>query len=302
MTWFKGNVHAHTARSDGDINLEGVVTWYATRGYDWLAITDHNRGLSRERAERLSQEHGMVVVPGNELTGTGHVVGLGITDDCNSKKAKLNKPSVRHSLQAAVDWIRDHDGVPILAHPLWGNVYGADVITKIKDCNLFEVHNGSPDCNTFAAGGRPGTDEIWNEVLNCGMKLFGVGSDDAHHYLPEKFHTEHTSAHGGESATYVECAKLTVPAILSALESGRCVASSGSRPVKAGLVGRKYVVSIEDAYKGFTFTTQFISPDGVVAEAFGRQVSCPFPKSMAWMRARVFCSSGRYLWTQPVWG
>lgn len=302
MTWFKGNVHSHTARSDGDINLPGVVAWYATRGYAWLAITDHNIGLSEETAGKLSEAHKILVVPGNELTGTGHVVGLGITADCNAKKLKLHRPSVRHSLQAAVDWIRDHDGVPILAHPNWGNVYGAEVIAKIKDCNLFEVHNGSPDCNTFAAGGRPGTDDIWNEALNLGVKLFGVGSDDAHSYLPEKFHHGHNTAHGGESATYVDCKTLSVPAILKALETGRCVASSGAFPVKVGLVGRNYVVEINDWYRHFTFTTQFIGPDGVIAEAHGRQVSCPLPKSLKWMRARVFCSSGRYLWTQPVWG
>lgn len=301
MTWFKGNVHAHTARSDGDINVAGVVAWYAGRGYDWIAITDHNIGLDAETAERLSRDHHILVVPGNELTGTGHVVGLGVTRSCDARKLKLYPSSVKVSLQRAVDWIRDQGGVPILAHPNWGNVYGAEIIASLRDCQLFEVHNASPDCNTFAAGGRPGTDEVWNEALNRGVRLFGVGSDDAHQYLPEKFHRGHNTAHGGECATYVDCRKLTVPEVLGALEAGRCVASSGAHPVKAGLVGRRYVVEIDDAYPHFTFTTQFIGPDGVVAEVHGRRTGCLLPRGLRWMRARVFCSSGRYLWTQPVW-
>lgn len=301
MPWFKGNVHAHTARSDGDINLGGVVAWYAMRGYDWIAITDHNTGLDAEVAARLSQQFKILVVPGNELTGTGHVVGLGITESSDAKRLKLHCASVHRSLQTSVDWIRDHGGVPVLAHPLWGNVYGADVIASIRDCHLFEVHNGSPDCNTFAAGGRPGTDEIWNEVLDRGVKLFGLGSDDAHTYLPEKMHVGHCTAHGGECSTYVHCRTLTVPTLLAALEAGHGVASSGARPVKAGVVGRQYVVEISDPYPHFTFTTQFIGPGGVLAEAFGRKVSFSLARRPAWVRARVFCSSGRYLWTQPAW-
>jgi hypothetical protein len=300
MKWFKGSLHTHTARSDGDINLEGVIHWYASRGYDWVAITDHNLGLTIEAAERFGEKHGILVVPGNEVTGTGHVVGLGITE--NSNRDEFRQACVRDSLQAAVDWIRAHGGVPVLAHPNWGNVFGAEVIASIRNCNLFEVHNASPDCNTFAAGGFPGTDEIWNETLNRGRRIFGVGSDDSHHYLPEKFHLVHASAHGGECATYVACQRLTVKSVLAALEAGRCVASSGPAPVKAGLSGGRYVVEIADPYPHFHYTTDFIGPAGVVASAFGRTASCPFPKKLAWLRARVFCSSGKYLWTQPVWG
>ena len=299
MPWFRGNVHTHTARSDGDIDLDGVVSWYAARGYHWIAITDHNLGLSEERADRLSKAHKILVIPGSELSGTGHVVGLGITKDCDP--SRLRQASVRDSLQAAVDWIRDQGGVPILAHPNWGNVFGAEIIARIRDCHLFEVHNAAPDCNTFAAGGRPGTDEIWNEALNFGLKLYGVGSDDAHHYLPEKFHAQHATAHGGECSTYVQCRTLTVVSVLDALETGKCVASSGAYPVKIGVVGRKYVVEIDDPYQGFTFTTEFIGPEGVLARADGRKVSYSLTRQPQWVRARIFCSSGRYMWTQPVW-
>lgn len=299
MTWFKGNVHAHTARSDADINMVGVIYWYASRGYEWLVITDHNTGLAAESAEKLGAKYGILVIPGNEVTGTGHVVGLGITENCN--RADFCQPSVRDSLQAAVDWIRDHGGVPVLAHPNWGHVFGADVIAQIRDCNLFEVHNASPDCNTFAAGGYPGTDEIWNDALNRGLRLYGVGSDDSHQYLPETFHARHATAHGGECATFVACRKLTVKSVLAAIETGRCVASSGAIPVRAGLSGGNYVVEVDDPYPHFHFTTEFIGPKGVLARIHGRQVSYAFSRSTKWLRARVFCSSGRYLWTQPVW-
>jgi len=299
MHGFKGNMHTHTARSDGDIDLEGVITWYAARGYDWLAITDHNLGLDADKAAELSAKHKILVIPGIEITGTGHVVGLNITKNC--APADFCQPALQNSLQAGVDWIRDRGGVPILAHPNWGTVFGADVMAALSDCHLFEVYNGSPDSNNFAAGGYPGTDEIWNETLNLGARYFGLGSDDAHQFLPEKFHTLHASLHGGECATYVACRRLTIKSVLAALEAGHCVASSGAHPVRAGLFGANYIVEVDDPCPYFHFTTEFIGPDGVVASAHGRQVSCRFPKGLNWLRARVFCSSGKYVWTQPVW-
>ncbi|WP_206107609.1 PHP domain-containing protein [Paludisphaera rhizosphaerae] len=40
--WFKGNLHTHTLWSDGDDYPEMVVDWYVRRGYQFLALSDHN--------------------------------------------------------------------------------------------------------------------------------------------------------------------------------------------------------------------------------------------------------------------
>jgi len=40
--WFKGNTHTHTLWSDGNDFPEMVVDWYQQRGYDFLALSDHN--------------------------------------------------------------------------------------------------------------------------------------------------------------------------------------------------------------------------------------------------------------------
>ena len=46
--WYKGNLHAHTLWSDGSMLPEELVTWYVTRGYQFLGISDHNRLLDHE--------------------------------------------------------------------------------------------------------------------------------------------------------------------------------------------------------------------------------------------------------------
>lgn len=40
--WWKGNLHTHSLWSDGDDYPEQVVHWYKSRGYNFLAISDHN--------------------------------------------------------------------------------------------------------------------------------------------------------------------------------------------------------------------------------------------------------------------
>src|SRR4051812_28125014 len=40
--WFKGNLHTHSLWSDGDGYPEMIVDWYQARGYNFLALSDHN--------------------------------------------------------------------------------------------------------------------------------------------------------------------------------------------------------------------------------------------------------------------
>lgn len=47
--WFKGNLHTHTLWSDGNHFPEMVVDWYASRDYDFLALTDHNIVADHEK-------------------------------------------------------------------------------------------------------------------------------------------------------------------------------------------------------------------------------------------------------------
>ncbi|MEE2776264.1 MAG: histidinol-phosphatase [Acidobacteriota bacterium] len=41
-SWWKGNLHTHTLWSDGDDYPEMVLDWYKSRGYHFVALSDHN--------------------------------------------------------------------------------------------------------------------------------------------------------------------------------------------------------------------------------------------------------------------
>ena len=42
VKWYKGNLHTHSLWSDGNDFPEMICDWYKTRGYHFLALSDHN--------------------------------------------------------------------------------------------------------------------------------------------------------------------------------------------------------------------------------------------------------------------
>jgi hypothetical protein len=40
--WFKGNLHTHSYWSDGDEFPEVIMDWYKSKGYHFVALSDHN--------------------------------------------------------------------------------------------------------------------------------------------------------------------------------------------------------------------------------------------------------------------
>jgi predicted metal-dependent phosphoesterase TrpH len=121
-------LHAHSRWSDGDLRLVDVVDLYGRAGFDVLCITDHvvrDGGMVtaaahagyvaeiRHQAERARRRHGLLVLPGLELTW----------DDADSEQAAhavavgLDRfVGLENGLDAAVETARDHGAAIIAAH------------------------------------------------------------------------------------------------------------------------------------------------------------------------------------------
>ncbi|MCH8088182.1 MAG: PHP domain-containing protein, partial [Chloroflexi bacterium] len=84
--WFKGNIHTHTNKSDGDSDPEPVVRWYRRNGYDFLVLTDHNHLTLLDYGSKKRRFRRPLMIPGEELSvriSNGktaiHLNGIGIT-------------------------------------------------------------------------------------------------------------------------------------------------------------------------------------------------------------------------------
>ena len=47
---------------------------------------------------------------------------------------------------------------------------------------FFEVANEAVDSNNDGDEAHPSTEKMWDHVLTAGHKLYGIATDDAHHY------------------------------------------------------------------------------------------------------------------------
>lgn len=54
--WYKGNLHTHSYWSDGDEFPEVIMDWYKTRGYDFLALSDHNTTATLEKWVEIKED------------------------------------------------------------------------------------------------------------------------------------------------------------------------------------------------------------------------------------------------------
>lgn len=65
--WYRGNTHTHSLWSDGNDFPEMIVDWYHQRGYDFIALSDHNILAEGEKWMALDTVKARQKVPGPAL-------------------------------------------------------------------------------------------------------------------------------------------------------------------------------------------------------------------------------------------
>jgi predicted metal-dependent phosphoesterase TrpH len=80
------DLHCHSTASDGVLTPAALVQRAIAQGVDFLALTDHDELAGLAEARKASQESGLQVVPGVEISttwgkATVHVVGLQVDPD-----------------------------------------------------------------------------------------------------------------------------------------------------------------------------------------------------------------------------
>lgn len=102
--WLKGNIHSHTTVSDGVCEPDRQIRDYRDRGYDFLAVTDHNI------MDSFQQElEGICLIPGWERdityskTKCVHLVGLSGRPAGEQKAFSMERPDPSEVTVPAAD-------------------------------------------------------------------------------------------------------------------------------------------------------------------------------------------------------
>lgn len=298
LRWFKGNTHTHTLNSDGDSSPDDVVHWYREHGYNFLFLTDHNFLTSVEGLNALLGADGkFIVLPGEE-----------VTDSYNSAPIHINAllpqrtvlpqggATVSEVIQRDVDVIRAAGGAPHLNHPNFGWAVTAADIKRVQRDRLFEIYNGHPLVNNDGGGGLPSLEEMWDDILSSGKLLYGLATDDAHHF---KRPWDPTAASPGRGWIMVRAQRLNGPELVAAIERGDFYSSTGVELEDVVTTSTSMTVKIRQAGPS-KYRVRFIGAQGrVLSETTDNPAVYQFTGDEPYVRAVVLESNGKRAWVQP---
>ncbi|MFC8799318.1 CehA/McbA family metallohydrolase [Promicromonospora sp. NPDC057138] len=217
LTWYAGDLHAHTTHSDGTLSIAQLTAAAAGRGLDFLAVTDHNTVAHHRHLPAVGAAYDVCLLPGQEVTThAGHANAFGDIgwvdfrrpaaqwlSDVEERGGLL---SVNHPIQDDCGWL-----YPVRTGflELWHISWFLD-LTATGPWAYLRASSGAP-----GASGTPG-----HPVL--------LGGSD--------FHTPDQGYPPGTPTTWVAAEERTPEAILDAVRHGRTAISRFPGPGEPVLV------------------------------------------------------------------
>ena len=274
--WLRGNLHTHTTRSDGSESPQAVVSDYARRGYDFLALTDHDKTISEAELDSLDSA-GMVLLPGNEVTANGpHLVHVGAS-------VRIDPVADR---QAVIDEAEKRGGLVFVAHPDWEARFDHCPLENLRRWKGYagvEIFNGGV---SILDEGSAYAVRKWEALLTDGRRVWGCATDDSH-----------APGHVGIGWDMVHARERTSGAILEALATGRSYASSGVVISSIQVEGLRIRIETENAVR-IRCTERWARPLRIVDD---RVIEVAVPETAPYVRFTCWGAGEQFAWTQPFW-
>jgi hypothetical protein len=306
--FYKGNLHTHTTRSDGRKDPETVAREYRERGYDFLAITDHN--IYADFTNFSSS--GFLMLPGMEINappqeGNDSEYHFLVLPGTREMREGASLPPYEHDfrlelapmhtaeyLQPIIDDASRRGYWLTLNHPYWSRVE-YDQVLALENISALEV------CN-FCSSVLENTGEsfqCWDAVLRNGVRMLGTSVDDAHHFFPEN--SGGYDAFGGYVVAKAD--SLCLDDITQALVSGSFYGSAGGPEIYDFYIERGNVhfhcspaARVYFGGRARHMRWKIADPGELITEFVS-----PLQGDELYVRAECFSQSGGKSFTNPIW-
>lgn len=268
--WYRGNLHCHTTNSDGTLTPAQLAELYASLGYDYLAICDHDHLTDWSHPTLLR-------LPADEVSAGGsHLLAVGV-EKCYDPL----RPRPAICAEIAAD-----GGLCILNHPNWLESYAhwsqADLEASIDaGAHGIEVYNTVVEP---LQGSALATDR-WDRLLSTGRRVWGYADDDLH-----------DPRLAPRACNLVLAAERTPAAIVDSLKAGRCYASTG-------VVLDRFEVGATQLHVAAAGADhiRFVCRHGAVAHwVDGPEASYELKGHEGYVRVEAWGPGHRFAFTQPV--
>ena len=282
--WYRGALHVHSTRSDGERTPDDVLAWYRARGYHFVALTDHDvLSQTRSLADDFVTLSGIEVEGLDPEAGLYHLLGFGAERPPDIEVLQVLP------IQEGVDRLAAVARVVVMAHPYWSGQRSADLLA-LERCSLLEVYNGG--CDVDDAKGYSAVH--WDDLLAAGRRWRALATDDAH--------WRDGSKDAGLGWVWIKAPRLDAEAILEALEKGHFYASAGPTIDHIEVEGRQVRVRCSPAtavdFVGNGYLSRRISapPGGLLTEAAHTAAA-----GQTYVRVAVRDAGGNWAWANPIW-
>jgi len=297
MRWYKGNTHAHSSKSVGNVSAMDVAAWYKTNGYQFLVLTDDVVPSDPALISRISDAT-FILIPGMEIKSYFgsrwvHTNGLNSAREIFPQEAD----TLSKTLQINIDNILASKGVPQINHPQFREGPDKDTILKSINCNLMEIYNGAVGPDAAGETGYLSTELDWDYILTAGKCLFGIAADDANTF------PGNSGGYGGKPGrgwVVVRSSKLDPEEICRNLQKGLFYASSGVE-LEDIVIAPKRMTIIISQKENLTYKTVFIGDNGRVLYSTKKNPAVfGLNRPTKYVRAKVTDAEGKAAWIQPI--
>jgi len=274
--WLRGNLHAHTTRSDGKNQPQEVLDAYAALGHGFLMISDHDVHTGPEDYAGWDC-HDMIMLPGNEVTASGpHMLHV---DSDRKVPPHFNR-------QLVMDQVAQTQGFVVLNHPNWQETFDHCSMAYMNLWNGYiglEIYNGV----IGRLDGSPYATNKWDMLLTSGRRVWGFVNDDSHDASQD--------IGLGWNVAYVTDA--TPAGVVEALRAGRFYGSTGVEITKIQVDGGRIRIETSNAQR--IVALRDVGKRFAVAD--GNAIEVEVPDSAKYVRFECWGEGERFAWTQPFW-
>jgi len=202
--WLLANLHCHSSRYEGTLSANALAAEYRRRGYDVLAIQDHQ--LITDVTE---VPLGLLILRGYEHGANISKVHFGVLEPTDYHWDWLPLRQTESQLRWISALLSHGAGFLQLNHPAcrYPSPITADAVIGMPGLDALEL-TGSWGCSNPDFGALA----LWDDLWSRGRRLWVTGSDDSH--APPTIGTASTLVY----------ARRDKASVLAALRSGRTIA------------------------------------------------------------------------------
>lgn len=291
--WLKGNLHAHSTVSDGDLAPEQVLAGYHARGYDFFSLTDHNIHA------RYSYKD-LILIPGFELTcylggKRAHINFYQKGDVCLFKDGEEFSVTDDEETRQFIERAKD-EYLIMLNHPDWSRLEYRDVEGYSCFFALEVLNYGTEYHDRIGENAY-----FWDAGLRDGKRWWGLATDDNHNgYVSSPgWPFDHLECDSFGGWIMVKAADRSRAAIMEALQAGHFYASGGPQihdfSVEDGVVHVSCSPVKRIVFKG---------EEGNFVRTLGEGITeftAPLRRNKEYVRVECIDECGRVAYSNPIY-